>query len=276
MLTIFTIPKPFRGHIEVIQRNAIESWLRLRPQCEIILCGDDPGVAEAASEYEIEHVPDIACNEYGTPLVSSAFEHVQQVAQHPLICYTNADIIFLSDLTASVKRITFPRFLVVGQRWDLDITTLVRFEEKEWEHKLREQALSYGTLHPPAGSDYFVFPNGTVGELPDFAVGRAGWDNWVIYRARSCNIPVIDATQVNMVIHQAHGYGHVPQKTGQAWGGPETIHNLELIQGHDQFYTLLDATHVLAARSLRPAWKYKYVRRRLVRARQYLTKLFRK
>jgi hypothetical protein len=51
MLTIFTIPKPFRGHIEVIQRNAIESWLRLRPQCEIILCGDDPGVAEAASEY---------------------------------------------------------------------------------------------------------------------------------------------------------------------------------------------------------------------------------
>ena len=27
MLTIFTIPKPFIGHIGVIQRNAIMSWL---------------------------------------------------------------------------------------------------------------------------------------------------------------------------------------------------------------------------------------------------------
>ena len=32
MLTIFTIPKPFVGHIGVIQRNAIISWLNLSPK----------------------------------------------------------------------------------------------------------------------------------------------------------------------------------------------------------------------------------------------------
>ena len=26
MLTIFTTPKPFRGHIGIIQRNALKSW----------------------------------------------------------------------------------------------------------------------------------------------------------------------------------------------------------------------------------------------------------
>ncbi|NBC18953.1 MAG: hypothetical protein GVY18_16755, partial [Bacteroidetes bacterium] len=48
MLTLFTIPKPFAGHIGVIQRNALESWRRLDSDVEIILCGDDAGVAKTA------------------------------------------------------------------------------------------------------------------------------------------------------------------------------------------------------------------------------------
>ena len=59
MLTIFTIPKPFIGHIGVIQRNAIKSWLNLVPECEIILFGDEPGIQEIAQEFEIMHVPEI-------------------------------------------------------------------------------------------------------------------------------------------------------------------------------------------------------------------------
>ncbi len=31
MITIFAIPKPFKGHIDVIQRNAIQSWTKLSP-----------------------------------------------------------------------------------------------------------------------------------------------------------------------------------------------------------------------------------------------------
>ena len=50
MLTIFSTPKPFLGHIEVIQRNAIESWKRLEANVEIILIGDDPGTAEVCRE----------------------------------------------------------------------------------------------------------------------------------------------------------------------------------------------------------------------------------
>ena len=51
MLTIFAVPKPFRGHIGVIQRNAIRSWTLLRPACDIILMGNEEGIAEIAAEF---------------------------------------------------------------------------------------------------------------------------------------------------------------------------------------------------------------------------------
>jgi hypothetical protein len=90
MLTLFTIPKPFRGHIEVIQRNAIESWAQLRPRPEIILFGDDEGTAHVAKEFGISHIPQVARNEFGTPLLNDFFEQAQRVAGDDLLCYVNA------------------------------------------------------------------------------------------------------------------------------------------------------------------------------------------
>jgi hypothetical protein len=59
VLTIFTIAKPFHGHIDVIQANAINSWLRLCPQPEIILFGNDEGTASTASQLGVRYVPDV-------------------------------------------------------------------------------------------------------------------------------------------------------------------------------------------------------------------------
>lgn len=262
MLTIFSIPKAFHGHIDVIQRNAIQSWLRLYPPCEVILCGDDAGVAEVASEFGVRHLPDITRNEYGTPLLSSAFARIQQVAQHRLICYVNADIIFLSHLTACIKRVAFQRFLMVGQRWDLVLTAPLDFQRQDWEQRLMAQVSNHGILHPPSGSDYFVFPTDVMGHLPDFAVGRPGWDNWFIYRARTLGIPVIDVTDVNTVIHQNHDYSHIPHGSdGKSSEGPEADYNLNLVGGFDHVFTLEDATHLMTRHMLLPAWKPSHLRR---------------
>ena len=47
-LTIFTAPKPFTNpHINIIQRNAIQSWMRLK-DVEVLLIGDEAGIPEAA------------------------------------------------------------------------------------------------------------------------------------------------------------------------------------------------------------------------------------
>ena len=255
MLSIFSIPKPFRGHIGTIQRNAIQSWLQLSPPCEVILCGNDPGVAEAAAEYGVRHLPQVARNAYGTPLLDSAFELAQQVARERLIVYVNADIIFLSDLIASVRRVTAQRFLMVGQRWDLDVNAPIDFKSDHWEQTLRRQTSSRGVLHPPAGSDYFIFPKGMMGEIPAFVVGRPGWDNWFIYRARALGIPVIDATGANTVIHQNHDYSHLQEDATVSNGGSsDAYYNLKLFGDQAPLFTLYNATHLLTRHVLVRAW----------------------
>ena len=55
MLTIFAIPKPFQGHVSIIQRNAIQSWTKLHPDCEVILLGDEPGTGTVAAEFKTEN-----------------------------------------------------------------------------------------------------------------------------------------------------------------------------------------------------------------------------
>src|SRR2546430_4941754 len=92
-MTLFTLPKGFTSSFDTIQRNAIQSWLKIDPRPEIILFGDDPGVANVAEEYGLRHVPTVERNSYGTPLVGPVMEQAQQVALNDLVCYVNADII---------------------------------------------------------------------------------------------------------------------------------------------------------------------------------------
>jgi hypothetical protein len=265
MLTIFTVPKPFAGHIGIIQRNAIQSWRRMRPACQVFLCGDEAGTAEAAAAVGADQIPAVEQNEFGTPLLSSVFAAVEARAAHDLICYVNADILLLSDFAEAARRIaeSKQRFLMVGQRWDLDVTEPLDFEIPDWEQALRSSVERSGSLHPPSGSDYFVFRKGTVGALPPFAVGRPGWDNWMIYRARDRKVAVVDATEATLVVHQNHAYGHVKHSTGPAWEGPEGDRNLELIGSDERIYTLTDATHRLTPGGIRRAHSLAHLKRRI-------------
>ena len=247
MLTIFAIPKPFAGHDDITQRNAVGTWTRLEPACQVILCGDDAGVAEAAANLGVEHIPSVATNEFGTPILSSAFELAEDRASFDLMCYVNADILLMSDLLEATRRVEAERerFLLVGQRWDADLDAPLSFDDARWEVHLRERVQREGSLHPPSGSDYFVFPKGAVGTLPDFTVGRGGWDNWMLGRALERGLDLIDLTESTFVVHQNHGYAHVPSRDGHAWQGPETDRNLELVGGDGPIRTLEDAPYRL-------------------------------
>lgn len=266
MLTIFTIPKPFRGHIAVIQRNAITSWTLLRPEPEIIIFGNEEGTAEICRELSLRHIPDVACNEFGTPLLNDVFDQAQQIAKHELMCYVNADIIVMDDLPIAVQRVagSMDRFLLFSQRWDVDMGQEYDFKRLGWQAELREYAIRSKPPGPLWGlADYFVFPRGLWQNIPPFAVGRTAWDNWLFYRARALRIPIIDATDVVMVIHQKHDYSHHPLNH-DVWQGPEAKRNLELAGGskYAQF-ALYDATHLLTLSSLKRALGRKYMLRHL-------------
>ena len=90
--------------------------------------------------------------------------------------------------------------------------------------------MQHGQLHRPAGSDFFLFPRTCYSDLPDFAVGRAGWDNWMICNAREHRWRVIDATPSVMIVHQNHDYGHLPGGLPH-YTVPETDENIRLAGG---------------------------------------------
>ena len=256
-LTIFTAPKSFTNpHIATIQRNAIQSWLHLGAEVDVLLVGEEEGLAETANEFNILHLPDVARNDQGTPLVSSIFELARQASPSPLLAYLNADILVLPDFVQVAHQVAgqAERFLVVGQRWDLQVETELDFKPG-WETRLSADLEARGRLHPPAGSDYFIFPRQLFSEMPPFAIGRAGWDNWMIYHARERGWPVVDATPSLRIIHQDHDYSHLPGGKPH-YDLEESNHNLELAGGPLHMYYVLDTDKQLwdgKIRSPRPS-----------------------
>ncbi len=263
MLTIFSIPKPFIGHIKVIQTNAIRSWVSLHPACEVILFGDEEGTAELASELGIRHIGGVECNEYGTPLVDAIFKMAQDIASHKLMCYANADIVLMSDFLPAISQIKWQSFLLVGQRWDIDLKESFDFSEQNCEKELRARLREEGKLHAPWGLDYFVFPRGLYRDIPPFAVGRPGWDNWMVYWARSHKIPVIDATKAASAVHQNHDYAHHPQGELGVVRGAEAERNREILGGWEHSFCTKHATWMLTPQGLRRALTVKHLYYRL-------------
>ncbi|MFZ3070224.1 MAG: hypothetical protein WA110_03770 [Anaerolineaceae bacterium] len=256
LLTLFTAPKPFTNpQVNLVQRNALHSWQALGGEVAVVLIGDEAGMAEAAAEMNLTHLPQVACNALGTPLISSIFALGRSVSDSPYLAYVNADIILFPKFPQVVRQIgaEMERFLLVGQRWDLEVTQPLSFE-RGWAEGLRQRAHNQGKLHVRAGSDYFVFPRACFQQVPDFTVGRAGWDNWMIYQARRQGWPVVDATNVLDIIHQNHDYSHLPN--GQPhYRLPETNENIRLAGGRRTIFDLDDASHYFNGIRIEPAPK---------------------
>jgi hypothetical protein len=262
-LTLFTIPKAFADpHVALIQRNALASWQALAPEVEVLVMGDDPGVAEAARAHGAAHLRSINTNEFGTPLLDSAFAQAAAHGSGQLLCYLNADIVLLDDFLPAVRRLPQRPHLAIGRRWNCDVDSELEFADGG--AALRGWARREGTLDQGRGSDYFVFPAGTDFGLPPFAVGRPGWDNWMIGRALELGLPLIDMTESVTAVHQNHDYRHVAGATATDWEGPEAQRNRQLASGIDRYtHTPYNATHLLTPGGLRRPRSYRHMRARL-------------
>lgn len=245
MISFFTIPKPFVDeHTARSQMNAIGSWKHAFPDAEILVFGDEPGIAEATETLGVRHVAFIERNELGTPLLSSAYETAEQLAAHRILCYLNADIILTPFFAPAVQAFAAPKFLLIGRRTNLDVTEPLDFRS-DWVAAILRRAEAEGRLEAPWGSDFFAFPKGSgFAGIPRFAVGRPNWDNWMIAFARKHDIPVVDLTPACVVVHQNHGYAHVRHARDKKWAGPEGDRNLELAGG-GRSYTVLDSNYRL-------------------------------
>ena len=176
-LTIFSAPKPFTNpHIATIQRNAIQSWLHLGPEVEVFLVGQEAGMAEVAAEYGVPLLSEVRRNDSGTPLVSSIFDLARQASHSPFLAYVNGDILLLPELIQGTRQIAAGKesfkgqakrsnaeaqttepdgaapatspFLLIGQRWDLQVENLFRY--KPFQRFAAEAEIKFDEPSPEA------------------------------------------------------------------------------------------------------------------------------
>jgi hypothetical protein len=244
-LTIFAAPKPFTNpHINIIQRNALAAWTRLK-DVDVILIGDEAGIPEAAREFGVKNIPVVERDEKGLPLISSIMQIGHEHSTAPVLCYTNADMILMSDLVEAARKVTAQArdFLIVSQRWNLDLTEPFDFSG-EWESRLRQEVAVHGKFFTPWGIDYFVFPHHLYTDVPDFKVGIVGWDNWMVYHARTVIGMAIDASRDVQAVHQNHDYSHLPGNK-PSYGSEDAKITLAKAGGRKHIYSILDTNREL-------------------------------
>lgn len=242
MITIFTVPKPFQDeHIKIIQLNAIRSWKLLKPCCEVILLGKDKGVAEAAESLKVKHIPDIEYSWNNTPILSSVFALAKKYSKNHILIFINSDIILPENFIEAVLKIKKENFLAIGQRIDVDINDIIDY--KNFEKKSISILAENGELHDVSAVDYFVFTKDLFNFMPPFLIGRAGYDNWMIFDAKTKKIPVIDLSLSAIAIHQNHAYSHCQGGRKEAYEGAEAIENYKLAK--NKFYYIWHADYAL-------------------------------
>jgi hypothetical protein len=245
LITFFTIPKAWVGDAARVQENAVGSWLA--GGARVLLFGDDPGVADAATQLGAEHVPEIERNDRGTPLLDGAFARAHELAPTGLLCFANADIVVGPDFAAAAGLLasSLDRFLMVGESWDTAVEGSIAFDPG-WE-----SAFAVGRKRGAGALDWFLFTHGIFESIPPFAVGRAAFDNWLVWRARDAGATVVDATPSVHVVHQSHDYAHVNGGFTDTRAGSEAAENWSLVGSKNRVFTRFDATHVLTRRGLR-------------------------
>ena len=274
MITLFTTAKPFVGHNAVIQRNALKSWTLLDPNVEIILFGDDEGAEVMASQLNIRHESYVERNSFGSKRLDYMFDRAQEIARHSVLCYLNCDIILTSDFGEAVKQTSSRQkpFLMVGRRWDTDITKILDMSAPQWQSQVRQTATASNHQRPPWWIDYFAFSRGLYqGKIPALVIGRVYWDNWLIWYAGASGAEVVDASPAVMAIHQNHDYGYHPKGQKGVWTDEQSQQNLKLCGGYGHLSTIESAQFVLHHKGLKPNPFYKLAHLRIT-VRRVLTK----
>jgi hypothetical protein len=186
----------------------------------------------------IERLPSRARNLHGTPILREMVRAVldrnqpwQLARAAQFYCYFNSDMLFdaslvhtLAGVSQSMERQTIrQRVLVTGQRlhfylWSNfvlnETNTYPRAGMAHGTENRADPVASLQTIAQPGGSaalDYFIFTESTFdwAQIPDFVIGRVGYDNCLVHRAASCALlDVIDASSTLNAFHQSDHAGN--------------------------------------------------------------------
>jgi len=253
MITLFATPKNFSDIFKNIQLNALRSWRALSSEIQIIIFGDSTGSKEAAEEIKAEYIPSIKCSSKGTPILSDLFIQAEKIAKFPILTFINADIILPNNFLSSIQITSsaFNKFLMIGHRWDMDVEYGVNFNDSKDIKNFWKRVSMDSRKHANTGIDYFVYRKNQWKNIPHFIIGRPGYDNWLIWKARRTLVPIIDVTEDVQVVHQNHHFNFhnlksdpkiIPEEEGKL---NRELHGEKILNILDATYQLIDGKVLL-------------------------------
>ncbi|KAK3611758.1 hypothetical protein CHS0354_014105 [Potamilus streckersoni] len=216
----------------LVYNNTLYNWQTLRPHAQLIFFTKDASAGEKVKFIHWNIFPVLHYSESGIPAIKDMYKQARELYNTSWYGYFNGDILLTEDILETLKYVSsvsdnFPNasILIIGRRMNvLNVTS----EEVTKMNGIKESARSRGSLYEIDAEDYFItnrlFP---WNKIPEFVIGRAGYDNWIVGHAR-CDLGtiVIDATETLTAVHQTTSKGG----NKEGFAHEDKNYNLELIK----------------------------------------------
>ncbi len=219
IITLFTTLRDVKAR-KRLHNQTLGNWASLAPAVLPVLYlmpSDSKYWTCRATElgWKLEKVPR---TRGGVPTVKDMFNVTSQKYPSPFIGFANADNMFgnslvetLVDLTQNNKGLLHDRMsLIVGRRRGIKD---IKINDTSGDYV--DAIAPRLKLYPSYAQDYFLFGSGGKfywDRVPDFVVGRIGYDNWLVVMAQRWNISLIDGTQT---LHNLHQEGTDGRESGR-------------------------------------------------------------
>ena len=90
----------------------------------------------------------------------------------------------------------------------MDVESIIDFSSQFESNIFFKNAQQEAIKGISSAIDLFCFTKGVYKNIPKFTVGRPGFDNWLLWKARRTFIPVIDITLDSKIFHQNHSFNY--------------------------------------------------------------------
>lgn len=244
LISLITAFKKFKLSYSRIQHSALYSWRA--NNIEIFTPENEIGIKDACKNYSnVKIIPDVKrARELGfpnqSPIVRDMIAKTLPLINTPMIALINSDIIILPDFAEKIERILkkygFDIYMV-GTRYDIKLNSLVDSEES-YKQVLKKDRKMYDES---TSSDIFITSKflwrKIIHEMPEFILGRYGWDNWLHMIAEIKGFRKYNCTEVLTTLHCEHDYTHITlQEKIPKQAAPSSQYNLNLWQETKDVY----------------------------------------
>ena len=167
-----------------------------------------------------------------SPIVPDLIAKALPVADTTMVAYINADIIITENFVEKIQQMVDKYgydIYAVGSRYEIDLKEYVNSPESY--KKVQEQ--NRGAYDDSTSSDIFIASKFTwrkvISEMPDFILGRWGWDNYLHMMAEVYRLKKHNCSDVLPILHCKHTFHHIyAQEKKHEKEAPSSQHNLAL------------------------------------------------